>query len=110
MRQDPAARYEVSQRLQRVSAGEDQRIDRAGLGSAPRFPARSSCQLLRPIGARLVFDMVYSPLRTRLLREAEAQGKQTISGMVMLVAQAARQFEIWTKHPAPQSVFEVESL
>ena len=63
-----------------------------------------------PIGARLVFDMVYSPLRTRLLREAEAQGKQTISGMVMLVAQAARQFEIWTKHPAPQSVFEVESL
>ena len=57
------------------------------------------------IHANVVFDMVYNPPRTRLLRDAEVQGKQVIAGTTMFVAQAARQFEIWTGHPAPESVF-----
>jgi len=58
-----------------------------------------------PIYASVVFDMVYSPPRTRLLQEAAAQGKQVVAGTAMFVAQAARQFEIWTGRPAPESVF-----
>jgi 3-dehydroquinate dehydratase/shikimate dehydrogenase len=43
----------------------------------------------------VVFDTVYTPLRTRLLREAEAAGATTIPGLAMFIAQAAGQFERW---------------
>jgi 3-dehydroquinate dehydratase/shikimate dehydrogenase len=49
----------------------------------------------------VVFDMVYEPRRTPLLRDAEAAGCTTIDGLQMLVAQGAAQFETWTGNPAP---------
>jgi 3-dehydroquinate dehydratase/shikimate dehydrogenase len=45
---------------------------------------------------RMVYDLVYNPLETRLLREAARAGCQTIGGLEMLVAQAVEQFEWWT--------------
>ena len=44
----------------------------------------------------LVYDLVYNPPATRLLREAEAAGCRTIGGLEMLVGQARKQFEWWT--------------
>lgn len=44
----------------------------------------------------LVYDLVYNPQVTRLLREATASGCQTIGGLGMLVAQAMEQFQWWT--------------
>ena len=43
-----------------------------------------------------VYDLVYNPTPTRLLREAAAAGCQTIGGLDMLVAQAQEQFDWWT--------------
>lgn len=43
-----------------------------------------------------VFDIVYNPLETRLLREAKASGAKTISGVSMLVYQGAEAFKLWT--------------
>lgn len=43
----------------------------------------------------IVFDAVYNPLETRLLREAKRRGASCISGVEMFVRQAARQFETW---------------
>lgn len=43
-----------------------------------------------------VFDIVYNPLETRLLREAKAAGAKTISGVLMLVYQGAEAFRLWT--------------
>lgn len=43
-----------------------------------------------------VFDIVYNPLETRLLREAKAAGAKTISGVLMLVYQGAEAFKLWT--------------
>jgi shikimate 5-dehydrogenase len=45
---------------------------------------------------RLVYDLVYNPRETRLLREAAAAGCDTLGGLEMLVAQAQRQFQLWT--------------
>jgi shikimate dehydrogenase len=51
-----------------------------------------------------VFDLVYRPRQTHLLRQAEAAGAQAISGLGMLVHQAAQAFEIWTGQKAPVEV------
>ena len=50
--------------------------------------------LIRP--GTLVFDAVYNPLRTRLLREAEEAGARTLPGLRMLVYQGAAAFRLWT--------------
>lgn len=46
-------------------------------------------------GGATVYDLVYNPTPTRLLRDAEAAGCRTIGGLDMLAAQAVRQFEWW---------------
>jgi 3-dehydroquinate dehydratase/shikimate dehydrogenase len=61
---------------------------------------------LARLRVRLVFDMVYYPLDTRFLSEARGRGLTTISGLEMLVAQGARQFEIWTGLAAPRALME----
>lgn len=44
----------------------------------------------------IVFDIVYNPLETRLIREAKAAGAKTVSGVLMLVYQGAEAFKLWT--------------
>lgn len=61
---------------------------------------------LSRLRARVVFDLVYFPLETRLLAEARNRGLTAISGLEMLVAQGARQFEIWTGLGAPRALME----
>ncbi|MFI4859493.1 MAG: shikimate dehydrogenase [Phycisphaerales bacterium JB063] len=53
----------------------------------------------------LVFDTIYNPHETQLLRDAKAIGCKTIPGIEMFVRQAAAQFETWTGHAAPVSCF-----
>ena len=43
----------------------------------------------------------YNPIETRLLKEAQAAGCSTVSGVELFVHQAAGQFELWTGKPAP---------
>jgi shikimate dehydrogenase len=59
-----------------------------------------------------VFDIIYNPLPTRLLREAKAAGARTIDGLEMLVQQGAVSFEKWTGIKAPIDVMRksVESI
>jgi len=48
-----------------------------------------------------VFDIVYNPIKTRLLKEAEVAGAKTIDGVNMLVYQGAESFKIWTGRNPP---------
>jgi 3-dehydroquinate dehydratase / shikimate dehydrogenase len=52
----------------------------------------------------LVFDAIYNPIQTRLLRIAQAAGAKTINGVEMFVRQAAGQFEAWTHKTAPTAL------
>lgn len=56
----------------------------------------------KEINARLVFDLVYNPVDTPLIRMAREKGLPVITGVEMFVQQGARQFEIWTGKPAPE--------
>ena len=67
-----------------------------GMGNARDCPLKED-----EIQAKVVFDMVYDPVETRLLQVARAKGIAVIPGVEMFVHQAARQFEIWTGKPAP---------
>ena len=49
----------------------------------------------------IVFDAVYNPIETRLLREAKEKGCHTVNGLSMFINQAAEQFRLWTDIDAP---------
>lgn len=53
----------------------------------------------------LVFDTIYNPMETKLLKQAKEAGAKTVGGIEMFVRQAARQFESWTGKPAPLDLF-----
>ena len=53
-----------------------------------------------------VFDAVYYPQETRLLREAREAGARAIGGLDMLVGQAEIAFELWTDRPVPAGVMK----
>ncbi len=59
-----------------------------------------------PQGATL-YDAVYRPLKTRLMRDAEEAGLRVIGGLGMLVYQGAAAFEAWTGKKAPVDVMKM---
>src|ERR1700723_340828 len=70
-------------------------IGMAGIKSAQMLEAKD-------LNTKLVFELVYNPLETPLLRLARQQSIPIITGIEMFVQQGARQFEIWTGKPAPE--------
>lgn len=73
-------------------------------------PHVDGCFFKDSIPAELVFDMVYNPLETALVKRAHDQGLTVISGLQMFLEQAARQYEIWTGSSAPRTVMEKAAL
>ncbi len=51
-----------------------------------------------------VYDAIYRPAQTELLRVAEGAGAKVANGLSMLLHQGAKAFEIWTKRKAPLAV------
>ncbi|MCW8961525.1 MAG: shikimate dehydrogenase, partial [Ignavibacteriaceae bacterium] len=50
---------------------------------------------------QIVFDLIYNPTKTKLLRMAEEQGAKVVGGMTMLISQAAKSFQLWTEVEMP---------
>ena len=74
------------------------------------FPHTDECYFEGDIPAGVVFDMVYNPLETVLIRRAREQGKRVIPGMKMFIEQAVAQFELWTGESAPRPAMETAAL
>jgi shikimate dehydrogenase len=55
-------------------------------------------------GGALVYDLVYNPLETPLLKDAGRAGARTLGGLAMLVYQGAAAFELWTGLEAPVNI------
>jgi 3-dehydroquinate dehydratase/shikimate dehydrogenase len=58
------------------------------------------------LDGRLVYELLYVPPVTRLMADAAAAGCITIGGLEMLVAQAEKQFELWTGQTPPAGLFQ----
>lgn len=74
------------------------------------FPHVGECFFEDRIPAEMVFDMVYNPLETLLVKRAKEQNKEVIPGLSMFLEQAAQQFEIWTGEAAPRPTMEKAAL
>ncbi len=70
------------------------------LGMHPKTDASPLSRI--PDSVKVVFDTIYNPLQTKLLKMACDSGILTVSGLDMFVNQAASQFEIWTDISAPR--------
>ena len=70
------------------------------------WPHTEACFFNSVIPADLVFDLVYTPQDTLLLRRAAEQGKAVIHGLEMFLEQAALQFHYFTGESAPRPVME----
>src|ERR1700740_735589 len=67
-----------------------------GMGNSRESPLQD-----KEINARYVFDMVYDPPETKLMKVAQERGEHVIPRIEMFAHQAPSQFEIWTGKPAP---------
>jgi 3-dehydroquinate dehydratase/shikimate dehydrogenase len=77
------------------------------------FPHADECYFEDAIPGEVVFDLVYNPLDTVLIRRAKSLGREVIRGLEMFLEQAVRQFEVWTGETAPRAAMEkaaVEAL
>ncbi|HXG93412.1 MAG TPA: shikimate dehydrogenase [Blastocatellia bacterium] len=61
-------------------------------------------------GRTLAYDLIYNPLETQFLKDARAEGCAVLSGLEMLVAQAALQFRLWTGQDAPTDLMREAAL
>jgi shikimate dehydrogenase len=97
-------------RFELLESLPDMRVDilihATPVGMTPRkTESLIPAEALRP--GMLVMDLVYTPRKTRLLREAAAAGCDTIDGSEMFIRQGARQFELWTGMAAPVDVMRL---
>ncbi len=67
-----------------------------GMGTNRQSPLED-----KELNTKYLFDLVYSPAETKLMKMAKAKNIQIIPGLEMFVQQGARQFEIWAGKPAP---------
>jgi 3-dehydroquinate dehydratase/shikimate dehydrogenase len=86
--------------------GFDVVVNATPLGTAGQYENETPAAASQLRGTRLVYDLVYNPSETTFLREARAAGSETLSGLAMLVIQAAQQIELWTGTPPPEDVMQ----
>ncbi len=98
---------EALSRVQAEASHFDALVHATPLGT---YPNVNSCFFEDAIPADVVFDMVYNPLETLLIRRAKEQGKQVIPGLKMFIEQAVAQFELWTGEGAPRAAMEKAAL
>jgi 3-dehydroquinate dehydratase/shikimate dehydrogenase len=103
-----AAKARVLRRTELKKAEFDIIINATPVGQHPK--TKQSPLEPDEIHARVVFDLVYNPLETELLRLAKQAGAKTIPGIEMFIRQGALQFEIWTGKPAPMEDMRREVL
>lgn len=58
----------------------------------------------------LIYDIVYNPVKTVLLKEAEKRGLRIIGGLDMLIYQAQRAIEIWTGKSPDVNLMKIKAL
>ncbi len=78
-------------------------LNATSLGLKAEDPPPVDLAWLRKHPPHFVYDMIYRPMETGLLREARSAGCRAANGVSMLLHQGARSLELWTGRSAPLS-------
>ncbi len=79
-------------------------VNATPLGMSPKVEASPWADDLPFPPDAFVYDCVYNPVETRLVRQARAAGQRAATGLGMLVEQGALAFELWTGRRAPRAL------
>lgn len=97
-------------RLHRAIAEAELLVNATSVGLAPAVD-RSPLSNIAPLHPGLVvYDLVYRPPRTRLLRQAQARGARPLSGLGMLIYQGIESLCLWTGRPCDELCAWAEEL
>ena len=81
-------------------------VNTTPVGMTPNTQASPIPPNIRFRDGQTVYDLIYIPSETQLLKQARADGAHCIGGLPMLVAQAAASFRIWTGQNMPTEIVE----
>jgi len=82
-------------------------VNTTPLGMTPNIDSSPLPEGVTLSQSTIVYDLVYNPRETKLVRDARSQGLQATTGLGMLIEQAALGFELWTGHvPSRDILFE----
>jgi len=85
-------------------------INTTPLGSLGVLQTQSPLALHQLRGLRAVYDLVYNPIETTLLRQAREAECEVLGGLDMLVTQARYQFKFWLDHLPSESIMQTAAL
>lgn len=92
--------------LKEATAEADIIVNTTSLGMSPNVDAMPDLPLDALREGVFVYDLIYNPVETRLLREARRRGARGTHGAGMLARQGALALEMWTGLPAPVDLME----
>jgi shikimate dehydrogenase len=76
-------------------------VNTTPLGMSPNIDQSPLPENMTLSKETIVYDLVYNPRETKLVKDARAHGLQATTGLGMLIEQAALAFELWTGHTPP---------
>lgn len=79
-------------------------VNTTSLGMYPKMDESPLSDTVRLNGDQVVYDVIYNPARTRLLKQAESFGCKVVNGMGMLFWQGVLAYEIWMDVKIPENV------
>ena len=91
---------------QPIPEGADILINATSIGLKPDENQKPDIDYATIHPGMVVVDVVFNPVFTLFLQEAQKQGAKTVTGLGMLACQGARNFTLWTGVPAPLEVME----
>jgi shikimate dehydrogenase len=95
--------------LVKILGKTDILVNATSVGMSPNIDVSPlPADLLKP--GLIVYDVVYNPIKTKLLKDAEAAGAEVIGGIDMLVWQGVLAFEKWTGQKAPVELMKEEAM
>jgi len=80
-------------------------VNSTPLGMTPNVDVSPLPENLSLPSNAFIYDLVYNPRETKLVKDARAKGLSATTGLGMLIEQAALSFELWTGHNPPRNIF-----
>ena len=81
-------------------------VNTTPLGMTPNIDSSPLPENIKLSPNTIIYDLVYNPRETKLVRDARAQGLSATTGLGMLIEQAALAFEKWTGHIPPREILQ----